>query len=111
MLLQPARLVEIALGADRRRQLAERLQGVAVRLAERPPARRDDMLFEGAHLGEPAARPQHLGEVEHRGEGVGMLLAVMAAQAVDARAAFRQGRLVAHPVTLMPNASRDKALM
>ena len=98
-------------GADRRRQLAERLQGVAVRLAMKAAACRDDMLLERAPLGKPAARPQHLGEVEHRGERLGMLLAEAAAQPVDALSLLGQGRQFAHALSLMPNALPDKPLM
>jgi hypothetical protein len=82
-----------------------------VRVAEDPPAHQDDMLFERAHLGKPTARPQHLGEVEHREKRVGMLLSPDAAQFVDAFPALGEGWSVAHPITLPPNALPDKPLM
>jgi hypothetical protein len=69
------------------------------------------MLFERAHLGKPTARPQHLGEVEHREKRVGMILALGAAQLVDALPALGEGRLIAHCATLPPNALPDKPLM
>src|SRR6266851_2199094 len=101
MLLQPARVGEIALRADRCRQLAERLQRIAMRLAIEAAAHRDDMLLERPHLGEPAARPQHFGEVEHRGERLGVLVAEAPAQLVDALLLPGQGWLLAHRPALL----------
>ena len=84
-----------------------------MRLAQGLAARRDDMLFERPPLGEPAARPQHLGEVEHRRQRLGMRLAQAAAQFVDARLRGGQGRQrrIAHPLSLMPNALPGNRLL
>ena len=79
--------------------------------AERLPSGRDDMLFESAHLVEAAALPQHLGKVEHRRQRVGMRLTPLAAQRLDALLLLRQGRHVAHLLTLPPNAFRHNPLM
>jgi hypothetical protein len=55
-----------------------------VRVAQSAPARRQNVLLDRANLVQPAARPEHLGQVEHRGQGFGVLDAALAAQRLAA---------------------------
>ena len=75
LFLETPRCGQLALRGHRNSQLAYRLQGIKVTLAQLLAAPRDHLFLEFARRDEPTLRPQTIGQFEHHRERLRMLLA------------------------------------
>jgi len=75
LLLQAPRLGQITLGGERNGQLADCLQGLCIPITQLAAASFDDLFLELVCRNQPALPPVAVGEVEHGGKRIGVVLA------------------------------------